>query len=155
MIKSTDSFREIDQWIVRLRSEHPLTRVIRIVASRLETTNGDYHRFLGAELVWLLREAGQNEEALQVVNRMLDQYPDDVRHAISKASLYLYSLDQPEEALKWIDFALERAHRTRFFRREALGDKARILLKLGRGEELSDVLEEANREGRPRYRARA
>ncbi len=73
---------------------------------------------------------------------MLDQYPDDVRHAISKASLYLYSLDQPEEALKWIDFGLERAHRTRFFRREALGDKARILLKLGRGEELSDVLEE-------------
>jgi hypothetical protein len=38
--------------------------------------------------------------------------------------------------------ALVRAHRTKFFRREALGVKARILLKLGRGAELSRTLEE-------------
>ena len=38
--------------------------------------------------------------------------------------------------------AIQRAHRTGFFRREALGHKARILLQLGRGEALSQVLEE-------------
>jgi hypothetical protein len=44
--------------------------------------------------------------------------------------------------LKTIDVALERAYRTGFSRREALNNRARILLKLGRGEELSHVLEE-------------
>src|SRR5580704_13292740 len=73
---------------------------------------------------------------------MIDEYPDDVRSLTSKASLYLYHLDDPEEALRCIDLALERACRTGFFRRQALGYKARILLELGRGQQLSDVLEE-------------
>jgi tetratricopeptide (TPR) repeat protein len=92
-------------------------------------------------LARLLREAKRDEEALQVLDEILRRYPDDVRSAISKANTFLNSLDEPEEALKWIDLALERAYRTKFFRREVLGDKARILLKLGRGDELSDVLE--------------
>ena len=102
---------------------------------------GEDHRFLGGELAWLLREAGRDTEALQALDEMLKRYPDDVRPAITKAGMYIY-LDRPKDALKCIDIALERAHRTRFFRREALGNKARILLELGRGEELSDVLEE-------------
>jgi hypothetical protein len=44
--------------------------------------------------------------------------------------------------LRCIDLAQQRACRTGFFRREALGVKARILLQLGRGEALSQVLEE-------------
>jgi len=87
-------------------------------------------------------EAGRDREALQVLDAMMQQYPDDVRPAISKATYYLYSLEDPEEALTSINLALERAYRTRYFRREALGNKARILLELGRGEELSDILEE-------------
>ena len=50
--------------------------------------------------------------------------------------------DDLEGALEAVDVALQRAYRTGFYRREALGNKARILLKLGRGEELSRVLEE-------------
>jgi len=73
---------------------------------------------------------------------MIELYPDDVRCPISKVTLYLYFLDDPEEALRCIDLALHRAYRTGFFRREALGVKARILLQLGRGEQLSRVLEE-------------
>ena len=141
-IKSANSLRDIREWIEHLRSIHPLARVIQIVTNGLEAMEGNDHRLLGAELVWLLREAGRDSEALQVLDKMLKQYPDDVRHAISKTSLYLYSLDQPEDALRWIDVALERAHRTGYFRREALGVKARILLKLGRGDALSDILEE-------------
>ncbi len=56
--------------------------------------------------------------------------------------MYLYWLDDPEEALRCIDRALERAYRTESFRRESLGVKARILLQLGRGEQLTPVLEE-------------
>lgn len=90
---------------------------------------------------WLLREAGRDAEALQVLDQMMKLHPEDVRPALSKSGLYFLD-DQLEEALKWIDVALERARRTGFFRREALGNKARILLKLGRPEEFSDVLEE-------------
>jgi len=95
-----------------------------------------------ALLVSLCWEAGQYSEALQILEEMIERYPDEVRSAIRKATLHLHSLDDPEEALIWIGVALERAHRTGFFRREALGDRARILLQLGRGEELSNVLEE-------------
>ncbi len=101
----------------------------------------DDHRFLGDELAWLLREAERDAEAVQVLDQMLTQYPDDVRFAISKAMMYL-NLDRLKDALKCIDVALERAHRTGHFRRESLGLKARILLKLDRGDELSHVLEE-------------
>lgn len=97
---------------------------------------------LALNLVWLLSEAERDREALQIQDEMIEQFPDDVRFPIGKATQYLDFLDDPEEALKCIDLALRRAHRTGFFRREALGVKARILLQLGRGEALSRVLEE-------------
>jgi hypothetical protein len=133
---------DFDEWIKGLRSGAPLNSVIRIVAERASTADGSDHRFLANELAWLLREAERDREALQVLDEMLRRYPDEVRPAITKANIYLNSLEDSEEALKWIDVALERAYRTGLWRREALGDKARVLLKLGRGEELSDVLEE-------------
>jgi hypothetical protein len=120
----------------------PLSHIIHLVAEGRERADGDERRFLSAELVMLLREGNRDLEALKILDDMLVSYPDDVRPAINKANIHFYSFDQPEESLKWIDIALGRAYRTSFFRREALGDKARILLKLGRGDELSDVLEE-------------
>jgi len=100
------------------------------------------HRVLASQLAQLLREAGRYTEAVQVLDGMMQRYPDDVRSAMSKALDYFYFLEEPDEALECINLALERAYRTGVFRREALGNKARILLKLGRGDELSDVLEE-------------
>jgi tetratricopeptide (TPR) repeat protein len=97
---------------------------------------------LALHLRHLLVEAGREREAPPILDEMIERYPDDVRFPISKATLYHYFLDDPEEALRCIDLALKRAYRTGFFRREALGDKARILLRLGRGEQLSAVLEE-------------
>jgi len=90
----------------------------------------------------LLVEAGRDREALPILDEMIGRLPDDLRFPIEKATLYLYFLKDPEEALRSIDVALQRACRTGFFRREALGVKARILLQLGRGEQLSEVLEE-------------
>jgi len=108
----------------------------------LQQTEGDEHRDLAYQLTFLLGEAERYQEALQLLDQMLQRYPDDVLPAISKANIFSGSLDEPEEALRCVDVALARAYRTKFFLRQALGDKARILLKLGLGDELSDVLEE-------------
>ena len=93
-------------------------------------------------LVSFLLRAERDIEAVQIVDEMIEQLPDDVRFPIHKATLYLYFLEDPEKALPCIDVALRRAYRTGLFRREALGVKARILVELRRGEQLSEVLEE-------------
>lgn len=141
-MKRPDSLVELFDCIRQLRRKHSLHRVIDMVAERTEQAGGDEYRFLASQLAGLLQEAGRIPEAIQVLDREMTRDPDDVRPALSKANLYFSALDQPEQALEWIDVALDRARRTGFFRREALGDKARILLKLLRGDELSDVLEE-------------
>jgi tetratricopeptide (TPR) repeat protein len=141
-IRSADSFMKFEKWVRQLKRELPLGRVIDIVSVRMRTGDSEDHHDLAWNLECLLSEAGRYREALQVLDEMIERYPDDVRSPISKATLYLYFLDDPEEALKLIDVALQKAHRTRFFRREVLGVKARILLRLGRGEQLSQVLEE-------------
>jgi len=97
---------------------------------------------LALYFVGLLEEAGRYREALPILDEMIDRFPDDIRFPIGKATLYLYFLKDTEEALRSIEMALKRARRTRFFRREALGVKARILSQLGRGEQFSAVLEE-------------
>jgi hypothetical protein len=84
----------------------------------------------------------RDPEAVQIVDEVIEQFPDDVRLSMQKASLYLYFLKKPEKALPRIDLALQRAYRTGLFRREALGVKARILVELRQGEQLSKVLEE-------------
>ena len=142
IIRSVDSLEKHLRWVDRLKAELSLNEVIDIVSARMRTANSEDHYHLAWSLDGLLREVGRDREALRVVNEMIDRYPDNVRSAISKASLYLYYLEDPDEALNSIDLALDRAHRTGFFRREALGVKARILLQLGRGEQLSQVLEE-------------
>jgi tetratricopeptide (TPR) repeat protein len=142
VINSRASIFELYEWVDQLRRTLPIDRAIRTVADAVEKVEGEDHRILASRLAQLLREAGRDTEALQVLDEILQRYPDDVRSAMSKATYYLYFLEDPEEALTSINLALERAHRTRHFRREALGNKARILLELGRGDELSDVLEE-------------
>jgi tetratricopeptide (TPR) repeat protein len=122
--------------------ELPPVDVICAVAERMCKAKGEERHILAGQLGSLLLIDGHYQEALQVWEMMIEDYPDDVRAPTSKASLYLYHLDDPEEALRCIDLALERACRTGFFRRQALGYKARILLELGRGQQLSDVLEE-------------
>ena len=115
---------------------------IRIVSDRFESAQGEDHRQLGFELGHLLADAQRYDEKLLLSVRLMERYPDDVRPALSRANTFFCYLDNLDEALRCINVALERARRTGFFRREALGDKARILLALGRGDELSDVLEE-------------
>lgn len=122
--------------------ELPLSGVIDAVSARMRTGDPEDQYELALHLRHLLIEAGRDREALPILDEMIERYPDDVRFPISKATLHLYFLDDPEEALRSIDLALQRAYRTGFFRREALGDKARILLQLRRGEQLSEVLEE-------------
>ena len=133
---------KLSQWVDQLVSELPLGEAIDIVSKRMRTASEEEEHTLASELASLLPTAGRYLEALQLLNEMIVRYPDEVRPSISKAMLYLYYIKDAEEALRCINLALKRAYRTLSFRRDALGVKARILLQLRRGEELSDVLEE-------------
>jgi len=133
---------KFDEWVDQLRAELPLQDIIQIASAKMQDAHGESLRNFALGLKWLLVEAGRDLEALAMLDEMIVQFPDDVLLSISRASLYFYYLERPQDALRSIDFALERAYRSGFFRREALGVKARILLQLGRGEQLSDVLEQ-------------
>ncbi|HEY0329153.1 MAG TPA: hypothetical protein VGC77_08620 [Rhodopseudomonas sp.] len=139
---STAPARWIASWIRRLRREVSLNEIIKLVSTRLQTADPGNQYHLTFELVLLLEETGRYKEAIRHGDQMIEQFPNDVRFPIIKASSYLYYFANFEEALTCIDFTLQRAYRTGFFRREALGVKARILLQLGRGEQLSKVLNE-------------
>jgi tetratricopeptide (TPR) repeat protein len=130
------------EWVDQLRSGVALSNVIEAVSARRLTADPEYQYELAQILETFLVMAGREHEALKILEEMIELDPDDVLLPISKASLYLYHLEDPEGALRCIDLALELAYRTLLFRRQALGVKARILLKLGRGDQLSDVLEE-------------
>ena len=140
--KKLDRIVELGRWADELLKTHALPEAIEAIKERIRGADSDDRYTLTLELKSLLPLAGRKREAEQTIDEMIACLPDDVRFPISKASFYLYDTDEPEKALEAIDLALGRAHRTRFFRREALGVKARILLKLGRGEQLSQTLEE-------------
>jgi hypothetical protein len=141
-VGSRNSLVELNKWCFEVERKLPLSKAIAKVSARMRKGDDEDRYHLALHLQLLLVRAGRRDEAVSLMNAMIERYPDDVRVPISKATHYLYFENDPQEALRWINLALERAHRTGFFRREALGDKARILLQLGRGEELSQVLEE-------------
>ncbi len=130
------------EWAERLRKEQSLDHAIDAVQTRMRDSLSEDRRYLASSLVSLLTRAERDSDAVEVIDEMIERDTDDVRFPIMKASHYLYFMDDPDKALNFIDFALQRACRTGHFRREALGVKARILLKLGRGDELMQVLEE-------------
>lgn len=129
-------------WMDQLRQGVPVDDIITVIRARLRTAKGEDRYELASNLRPFLTIAHRTQEELQLFDQMMKEFPDDVFFPISKASAYLYSVEDPEAALKWIDVALERAYRLGSFRRYALGVKARILLELSRGDDMSDVLEE-------------
>jgi tetratricopeptide (TPR) repeat protein len=143
---STDRDRwwELHQWVRQLRKEIPIEEIIERVRSRLQDADAVDKEALESEFCLLLTETQRYDEILQLIDSEIERKPDAVRPLISKAThYYYYARDDLQESLKWIDVAIELAIRTRFFLREALGTKARILLDLGnRGEELGQVLEQ-------------
>jgi hypothetical protein len=133
---------ELYRWVDDLRARLFLDDVIDTVRNRIREGESRDEYDLTLILEQLLTETGRDEEAARVIDTMIERFPDDVRFPIARASLSFYFLDDPGGALASIDKALARARRTGYFRREALGVKARILLKLGFGEQLSQTLEE-------------
>jgi tetratricopeptide (TPR) repeat protein len=137
-----DPALELHRWVRELESQIPEEDVIDRVRSRLQTAGAEDQLTLAYILGILLMNAERFDEAVPLFNRVMEQRPDHVRCVLAKAMVYAVHRDEAEMALELIDLALERAFRTRFYRREALGLKARILLKLRRGEELGQVLEQ-------------
>ena len=141
-MSSINAHRKIHRWVYQMVKELPPGDVILKVADRMCDSKGEQRRILTEELINLLIIDGDFRNALHILDMMIEEYRDDVLPNLGKASLYLYFLDDPEEALRCVSLALEHASRSGFFLRHALGYKARALLDLGRGQELSDVLEE-------------
>lgn len=140
--KEVDRIVQLERWAQELRDDLPITEIILAVKERMARADELDSYQLALILKGVLIEDGREGEAEQIIDQMMERYPEDVRFAIEKASLHLYFLDNPRKALECINEALTRAYRTGFFRREALGVKARILLKLGAGDELCRVLED-------------
>lgn len=116
--------------------------IVASIEARFEIATGEEKYVLGDQLNTFLAIAQRDEERLQLLDHLMQEFPDDVRLPMNKAEVYLYSSIASAEAVKWIDVAIERADRQGCYQRETRGYKARILLRLGRGEQLSEVLEE-------------
>jgi uncharacterized protein DUF3658 len=103
---------------------------------------------LGA-LRWLLaqehRGRGDYPAAETVYLADFAADPDEPRPLISLARQKLADQDQPEEAMRIIDRAIAAATRGGIFRREALGVKARIALRLAAYPIVEDVLRQIMR----------
>ena len=137
-----DRVLELHRWADQMRSRMPVEEVAARVRSRLQSASAEDQPTLAHILGVFLTNAERYDEALSWFDMVIKRDPDHVRSAIAKAMIYRDWRKDPEKALEVIEVALERAFRTRFYRRHALGEKARILLKLGRGEELGQVLEQ-------------
>jgi predicted Zn-dependent protease len=140
--KKNDRTTELGRWAMQQWRTLPMDNAIEAVDRRRRSGDAEERYHLTYDLTHFLSLAGRQQEAERMIDEMIAELPDNVRFPISKASLYLYDMNDPEKALEAIDAALSRAHRTGFFRREAMGVKARILLKLGRGQQLTRTLEE-------------
>lgn len=116
--------------------------IVASIEARFQAATGKDRYVLASQLNTFLTIAYRDEERLRLLDQMMKEFPDDVRLPMNKAEVYLYSAGEIPKALKWIDVAIERADRQGHSQRETRGYKARILLKLGRGDELSDVLEQ-------------
>ncbi|QIP08538.1 hypothetical protein [Bradyrhizobium symbiodeficiens] len=116
--------------------------IVASIEARFQLATGQDRYDLASQLNTFLTIAYRDEERLQLLDRVMKEFPDDVQLPMNKAEVYLHSSADFSEAVKWADVAIERANRQRCWQREALGFKARILLKFGRGDELSDLLEE-------------
>jgi hypothetical protein len=134
---------ELEQVCMKqLREGVPPDVIVAAIESRLKISAREDRLELASLLNPFLTIANRDRDARQLADGMIQEFPDDVRFPIIRANAYLYDEQDFEAALRCIDVAIERAYRSGQRRREALGYKARILLKIGRGDLLSDVLEE-------------
>jgi tetratricopeptide (TPR) repeat protein len=137
-----DRVLELHRWAYQLQSRMPAEEVVDRVRSRLQRASAEDQPTLAHILGLFLVNAEQYDEALSWFDMVIEREPNHVRSAIAKAMIYRSWRKDPEKALETIEVARGRAFRTRFYRRHALGEKARILLELRRGEALGQVLEQ-------------
>lgn len=140
--KARDRALQLSEWAHLMWKVLPLETAIDQVRARFQGGTDEDRATLFFHLQVHLSKARRYDELLRLVDEMIARNPDDVVFLLSKARVYSFYLDAPEEALKWIDVALARAYRTGAWVRDALGDKARLLVDLRRGEELGQVLEQ-------------
>ena len=127
-ITSADSLMTV--WVQQICRGVPPDDIIATIAAHLKTAKGEDRYEWASRLQLILSITNRDHEALRLLDQVMEEFPDDVLLPMKKATINLYFVHDLEEALKWINVAMERAHRSGSFQREALGNKARILLKV-------------------------
>ena len=94
--------RAVDHWfgelrLSQLRNEISAEEAIKRVQAELQNAEALDRLTLALNLNMLLTEAGRYDEALQLIDKMIAQVPDNVRFPIAKATLYFYRLNESGE----------------------------------------------------------
>lgn len=129
------------EWLVELKSKYPPEDVIASIEEQVLEAEFDYLDFVSI-LAGELFHARRDAEALALLDRMIPMFPDDVHLPIERAGRLHFFTEDQDEALRAAELAAERARRTNRRVSEALCLKARIFVRLKRGEELAQTLEE-------------
>jgi tetratricopeptide (TPR) repeat protein len=142
-IRRQSPYHEIDRWHHQLVSSNRGRKITPIIEKRLEKES---NRFRIERLRWMLALEHQREgnyaAAEAIYLQEFEEDRDDPMPLISLAGQKLYSEEQPEEAMSFIDRAIPVAFRTGVFRRHALAIKARIALELKRYDIVEGILRE-------------
>src|SRR5262245_62085931 len=92
LIQLFASFKEFEQWVDQVEREVPTGILIEIVPARLRKADIWDHYPLSRMLETFPWRAKRNCEALDVLDAVIDCYPDDVRAPLNKAVRLLYFL---------------------------------------------------------------
>jgi hypothetical protein len=132
---------DIHRWVDETLRTDGQANIIRAIEDRMKgETDEAVLRVLNFRLAGEFKSRGRYSEAERIYLMLFDQWPSEPAPLISLAEQKLYFEEEAVAARQIIDRALEVAFRSGNFRRQALGVKARILLKLGKYEDIEDII---------------
>jgi hypothetical protein len=138
-LQSRDADLQVRDWYMALRKGDREADLIPIIEERLRReTHPRKVRALRHSLAIEYMKDGNDEAAAAVHLKDATENPSDPLPLMALASLN--SWEDPEGAMRSIDQAIDIAMRTRRFRRQALGDKARMALRNKDYRAVEDVL---------------
>jgi hypothetical protein len=139
----TDNFVSLHKWYERLQRTCADQEIVDEITRRMKAENDKEDvRSLAFFLATEFRRQKRYGEAEAILLDLSERNPVEPYPLISLAEQKLYHEEKPNEALEFVEKAINRARASGNFRRNALGVKARIADKLQRYDLIVDVLRE-------------
>lgn len=140
-LRQQDPHHQIDRWHHELSLRRDLVANIGAIEERIRRETDPLQlRHLKKLLAMDHTSAGNYASAEAIRRQLFEEDQDDPMPLISLAEQKLYYEEQPEDAMRIIDTALEPAYRSGTYRRHALAVKARIALQLNHYHVVEDVM---------------